>query len=338
MTGFDKNLLHFYVRDSLRGFSENFVPLQGENPFRFRLNETPYSVHISFVHDSGESRVNEDETRIQISRTQIDLQRDRQGAGDSVAFVGFFEDGEVFVGWDPQHVFSLRARTAVSIYARQSMQNNVGLYKTAVHEFNSRRLGRTSRAIALPKAALGFYLENVNRFHSLESEAQIADVLDLIGSDLDKDGDVRVVIDSGAPHVREKFELTRVAYKRDPKFRVRVLEAYENRCCVCGTQLGIIQAAHIVPHALPECTDDVTNGLAMCPNHHRLYDDGLLLPSPGRLLRINEARAQYLTASGRSDGLEEVRRFHEKQFFFPECLELHPSEANLEKGYDVRVG
>lgn len=339
MTGFDRELLHFFVRDSLRGFSENFVPLESGNPFRFSLNGRIHSVHISFVHDSGKSRTNDDETRIQISRAQIDLQRERSLAGDAVAFVGFFSDGEVFVGWDPDHVFSLEAKTVVSIYARQSMQENVAQFKTAVHQFQSRGLGEESLAIALPKSALGFYLENIHSFHALASEAQIMNVLESVETGLAVlDSSVNVSVEADGSRVRERFELVRTAYKRDPSFRTRILEAYDHRCCICGIQLGIVQAAHIVPHALPECTDDVTNGLALCSNHHRLYDDGLLLPGPGGLLRVNDARAKYLIESGRSVGLEEVQAFHGERFNTPSRLEWHPNEAYLEKGISVRLG
>lgn len=339
MSGFDKSLLHFFVRDSLRSFSESFAPGGGENPFRFSLNGRKYSVHISFVHDSGASRENDDETRIQISRSQIEVQRARQAAGERVAFVGFFSDGEVFVGWDPRHVFSLNAATVVSIYARQSMHKTVQGFNAATHTFQSRYLGRDSSAIALQKSVLGFYLENVERFHDLDSEAQIVSVLEAAGGDLlapDKNVDDSV----GAPlgRVRDKFELVRVAYKRNPRFRSQVLEAYDYCCCVCGIQLALVQAAHIVPHALPECTDEVNNGLALCSNHHRLYDDGLLLPHPGGVLRVNEARAKYLSDSRRDAGLDDVRAFHGLSIRKPRKRDQYPSEAYLEKGVAVRLG
>ncbi|MGO3127040.1 MAG: HNH endonuclease [Luteimonas sp.] len=339
MSGFDKSLLHFFVRDSLRSFSESFYPGLGDNPFRFSLNGRKYSVHISFVHDSGASRDNDDETRIQISRSQIEIQRARHGAGERVAFVGFFSDGEVFVGWDPRHVFSLNAKTVVSIYARQSMHKAVQDFNAATHDFQSRYLGRASRAIALQKSALGFYLENIERFHDLDSEAQIVGVLEAVeGGLLASDRNVEDQV--GVPHgrVRDKFELLRVAYKRNPRFRTQVLEAYEHRCCVCGIQLALVQAAHIIPHALPECTDEVINGLALCSNHHRLYDDGLLLPHSGGVLRVNEARAKYLSDTGRDAGLDGVRAFHGLSIRKPRRQDQYPSEAYLEKGVAVRLG
>ena len=71
--------------------------------------------------------------------------------------------------------------------------------------------------------------------------------------------------------------------ERDAKFRRDVLAAYANRCAVSGFEVGsvaiyqarrIIDAAHIRPISL-DGPDDVTNGLALTPTLHRLFDEGL---------------------------------------------------------------
>ncbi len=66
---------------------------------------------------------------------------------------------------------------------------------------------------------------------------------------------------------------------RDPNFRLSVLEAYEHRCAVCdfdvriGSKTICIEAAHIKWHSHGG-PDDVTNGLALCTMHHKLFDLG----------------------------------------------------------------
>lgn len=339
MSSFDSRLLHYFIRDSLSQYSEAFAPHDSENPFGFDLNGRSYSVHVSFVHDSGNARDNDDETRIQISRIKIDIQRTRNAIGVRTAFVGFFQDGEVFVAWDPRHVYSLGTQTVGSIYARQSMRLAVQNYLTSVHAFRSVGLGRRTLAIALPKRALGFYLENIERFHNLISEADIAALLQSAEVALDPERietEQQFEYDSGG--VREKFEVTRVAYRRNPAFRTKVLQAYDYRCCVCGIQLDLVQAAHIVPHALPESTDEVSNGLALCANHHRLYDDGLLLPSPRGVLTFNPSRARYLSACGRDAGVADIRRLDGQPFTLPKIPAFRPNDEYLLKGFRVRVG
>ena len=90
---------------------------------------------------------------------------------------------------------------------------------------------------------------------------------------------------SVAPEVRERdheptYYLTRVRW-RDPVFRRKVLEAYEERCSVCdfdirlGDQLLGMEAAHIQWHSHGG-PDHVANGLALCLFHHKALDRGAL--------------------------------------------------------------
>ena len=75
---------------------------------------------------------------------------------------------------------------------------------------------------------------------------------------------------------RQRIQVTSTAYPRNPRFRQAVLEAYSYRCAMCGIQLGLVDAAHIVPHAHLQGHDVVSNGLALCSLHHRSFDTGLL--------------------------------------------------------------
>lgn len=68
---------------------------------------------------------------------------------------------------------------------------------------------------------------------------------------------------------------------RDPKFRRRVLIAYERRCAICGDDsllggdlLGL-DAAHILWHSFGG-PDTESNGLALCTLHHRAFDRGAI--------------------------------------------------------------
>ena len=246
----DRKLLFYFVRDALAPYSEDFRIDERTNPVELRLNEKLYSTHISYVHDSGENRSNDDEVRIQIGRALIEKQRARQQVGARVAFVGFFEDGKTFIGWDPRHVFSLEAQQMVSIYARQSQERSAEVNLASVHRFDAKLLGEESFAIALPSTALGFYLENLEHFHRLPNEAAI------VGLMQSHDG---AYVDTGMGQMetfefeeagqREKFTFSRRAYPRDPRFKKAVLDAYAQTCCICDRQLALVQAAHIIPHA-----------------------------------------------------------------------------------------
>ena len=73
---------------------------------------------------------------------------------------------------------------------------------------------------------------------------------------------------------------------RDPDFRNNILIAYNEKCAVCGFDARLdrdtigLDAAHIKWHKAngPNTT---SNGLALCPTHHRLFDRGAFTIKPG---------------------------------------------------------
>jgi putative restriction endonuclease len=66
---------------------------------------------------------------------------------------------------------------------------------------------------------------------------------------------------------------------RDPSFRPAVLAAYSRRCAVCGLDLRIdditigLEAAHIKWYVAGG-PNEISNGLALCTLHHKLFDLG----------------------------------------------------------------
>ena len=60
-------------------------------------------------------------------------------------------------------------------------------------------------------------------------------------------------------------------------FRKATLSAYDDQCTICELrERPLLDAAHIVPDRLPDSVPEVRNGLAMCPTHHRAYDQDFL--------------------------------------------------------------
>ena len=69
---------------------------------------------------------------------------------------------------------------------------------------------------------------------------------------------------------------------REARFRDEVLSAYAHRCAVSGLAVGespsraygLLDAAHIRPVG-SKGADAITNGLALTPTLHRMFDKGL---------------------------------------------------------------
>ena len=72
-----------------------------------------------------------------------------------------------------------------------------------------------------------------------------------------------------------------VRHRRDPRFRSKVLMAYEYSCAICGLDVRLrnvtigLEAAHIKWHQA-HGPDVEANGLALCATHHKLFDFGAL--------------------------------------------------------------
>ena len=68
---------------------------------------------------------------------------------------------------------------------------------------------------------------------------------------------------------------------RDPRFKSTVLRAYEDRCSFCGYDVRLggspvgLDAAHVQMRSKGG-PDRIENGLALCVQHHRLFDSGAL--------------------------------------------------------------
>lgn len=69
---------------------------------------------------------------------------------------------------------------------------------------------------------------------------------------------------------------------RDESFSKKVLTAYRGFCALCGLDFGLVEGAHVLPVHVSGSTDAVSNGIALCANHHRAFDRHLvwITPSP----------------------------------------------------------
>jgi putative restriction endonuclease len=124
------------------------------------------------------------------------------------------------------------------------------------------------------------------------------------------------------------LELTKaVRIRRNPMFRVTVLEAYLYACAASGFSLRLqdglvgLDAAHIRWHALggPDTPD---NGLALCVLHHRLFDLGVL--TVDRDLQVRVA-AGVNGASARA-----LARLDRQRLDLPRDADLRPAPEHLD--------
>lgn len=130
------------------------------------------------------------------------------------------------------------------------------------------------------------------------------------------------------------------ATRRDSAFRREVLRAYNARCSVCGYagRLGLqsvgVEAAHVrwVCYGGP---NEITNGIALCSLHHKLFDAGVFTVSSTDLRVIvspqfdgtDTVTAWLINASGSDRTLTAPLRDYEHPN--PSFLDWHASEVFL---------
>ncbi len=117
--------------------------------------------------------------------------------------------------------------------------------------------------------------------------------------------------------------------KRDPKFRKRVIKAYEGRCAVCRTGLLLsgtavaLDAAHIMWHSAGG-PDIEPNGLALCPTHHKVFDRGAFTISKKHIILVSEHARRM------DEARDQLLRFHGHSINKPQYPEHLPAEKYLE--------
>lgn len=78
-------------------------------------------------------------------------------------------------------------------------------------------------------------------------------------------------------------------------FRLGLLDAYGNRCAITGENIvPVLEAAHIQP-VEREGSNDLTNGLVLRSDMHKLFDDGLIGIAPDRTVMVSkQIREKYV--------------------------------------------
>lgn len=94
---------------------------------------------------------------------------------------------------------------------------------------------------------------------------------------------------------------------RDANFRQQVLDAYSHRCAVTRMQLRLVEAAHILPVAVPSSIDDVRNGIALSPTYHRAFDYGLIYIDQEYVMRLNPQKERQLDTLRLTGGIEQFK-------------------------------
>ncbi len=319
----NKTDLRYLLIDSLRLYSDNVAFIDGNNPYRFSINKKTYYVLIRNVHESGEGRPNQDECRLQISKSENFNQA--LNSKNDVIILGYLADEKVFTAWNP---FLMRDRfnkkDSISLYSRFSIQKQAKKQKIATYRDNNNQ-----SIISFIPDYLGLYLENLNSIHLL-SDTDLKKLIEKSDSCNSQN------IDGEFKTLEGIFTITHARQKREPSFREKVYDAYNYKCAMCGISLELIEAAHIIPHSHELGTDEIDNGISLCSLHHTAYDRSLIFFDEDLNILINEDKIAYLEKVGLDSGIRKFEKLSFDKIQTPRNNILCPNIGNIKIANQIR--
>ena len=194
--------------------------------------------------------------------------------------IGYKPDINIFAGFDlSQHKSFTVGSPSVQIDIR------------AVNEAKESGLSfaqKTNSEIAIgirPDQLLNYTL-NAAQLHALGADAKAVELLRL-AVDLKPLPSPQM---DEIPLERMRVVQTISTLSRDGSFRRTVLTSYDNKCAATGTQLQLVDAAHILPVGAKGSSDKVQNGVCLAPTYHRAYDLGVIFVDEKYVMRPNSEK------------------------------------------------
>lgn len=279
------------------GWSVLYLEDPVAHPFRLQLykDDESYRIRVyiwNLTHGGGSARPR-GEYRIQI--TGLSTNYFEPEIGGKTLILGWWDEVGVFAGFDyNKHSGVLGSSPSIQIREQY-------LRSAHINGFSACDKGNEEIAIAFRP---NFFIEYVRDLESLhgfgESEYDLS-VLETVAENPDLVNDLELEHTSW-----ERRTVIQTVRKRlrDSSFQDRVLTAYNYQCAMCGIQLDLVQAAHIVPVSHEEGTDETSNGMALCALHHYAYDRGLVFVDEEYSIEVNASKVTQLRSLSRDEGLE----------------------------------
>ncbi|HEX2652875.1 MAG TPA: HNH endonuclease [Xanthobacteraceae bacterium] len=280
------------VESAVRSSGWRCFVLSARKPFDLRVSQDDGEARDLVVyiwnctHGGGAARA-ADEYRIQFTTTVP-----RRDARALTLLLGWHQGYEVFAAWD------VLRHDGQNTQSPSAQIKEATLAHAAQHGFGF--LTKQSGEIAVAFRPELFMTYAVASAELHQTGAATADFSMLSNIESITETTIDEIADA-----RRRLIVSRIVRKyRAADFRKRVLTAYRHRCAMCGIQLELIDAAHIVPVAATESSDETRNGVALCKLHHAAYDRNFVSFDENLRIEVSTYERTRLDDAQRTDGLE----------------------------------
>lgn len=301
----------------------NCLIIDGKKPFRLRVYDKDSKVFEVVIYiwnctHGGENRAN-DEYRIQLTGVVP-----QKVPGVTTALLGWHAGYGVFAGFDIDWHSNQDSRSP-SIQIREDALKGAHRKSFSVLQRQNGEL-----AVAFRPEFLVDYILSSRALHEQGITSQDISLLNDLGA---VDPDKLTII---AKNEREVV-ISLIARKfRAADFRRRVLSAYRYQCAVCGIQLKLVDAAHIIPVASDLSTDETINGIALCKLHHSAYDRNLISFDANYTVEVSTTEQSRLAAENLVGGLKSFKQGLLTAIILPADARDHPPAAYIAESRKVR--
>jgi putative restriction endonuclease len=254
-------------------------------------------IYIWNVGTGGKTR-SEDEYRIQL-KGKPPL---KTGNDFKTLLLGWYEAGKSFVAFD---AYKHRNFTpgSPSIQVPKHTVQAAKVSKVAFHTKQLRVIAGKEVVAAFKQNRLVQYVNDIYpEFHAPSAEGISNEEANVI--ERNRLDEPLPELPAGLPPKRKTALVTLNKRVREGSFQEDTWRVYEGKCVICGLQAEVTEAAHIVD-VHNEGIDDVRNGVQLCRNHHKAYDDGLFGIGPDYSVILNARRVSELKEKRLDGGLDD---------------------------------
>jgi putative restriction endonuclease len=308
------------------GWSVVHLTSPDEHPFNLQIyrDDVYHNVRIyvwHMTHGGGAARPH-NEYRIQI--TGVD--RFETSPGIKTLILGWWQEVEVFAGFDVRKHIGTLGRSP-SFQIREECLR--GAY---LNGFSPCDKGNQEVAIAFRPDFLVEYVANLDPLHDFgRSTGDLALLSEVSQHPEINASEIQIENQS------RKTTIVSVSKRlRDISFRKRVLTAYGNRCAICGLQMKLVEAAHIIPINHQASTDEVRNGIALCVLHHRAYDQAIITVNEEYYVLLSEDQVEKLRRAHLHGGIERFREGLRPIILLPPTVSDRPHVEYIRLGNRLR--
>lgn len=295
-----------------------------KKPFRLRIfrdDEKGFNIRVyiwNCTHGGGAARA-KDEYRVQLTGVIPSVVE-----GEITLLLGWHSGYGVFVGFDINR-HTGQASQSPSIQVKEETLQNAHTRSFATHHRQNGEI-----AVAFRPEFLVDYALNAKSLHTTGRASVDLSLL----NDLEALTDDKI---ASIQNKERKIVLSRIARKyRAADFRKRVLGAYSNRCAVCGVQLELVDAAHIIPVAASSSTDETKNGISLCKLHHTAFDRNLISFNEQYKIEVSDNEVARLAKANLIDGLKEFKQHLLTAIILPSDIRDYPPPQYIAEARRVR--